>query len=129
MRNDLCQDAETDWTWSRTVSQTKNFFYRAKGTLSYRVGPGQGDAFLSSVSLMKPHTNDITSSKRPILFQTIGSVKKQMQVKVHSTAEATILSRSQKKNKPEIQTLARSLRNDWKLGIGAPPSGKRATAG
>ncbi len=51
------------------------------------------------------------------------------QVKLHSRAEAEILCKSQKKTKAEVQNLARSLRNDWKLGIGTPPAGKKITAG
>lgn len=51
------------------------------------------------------------------------------QVKLNSKTESEILMRSQKKIKAKVQSLARSLRNDWKLGIGAPPTGKGATAG
>lgn len=51
------------------------------------------------------------------------------QVKLQSKAEAEILVKSQKKTKAEVQSFARSLRNDWKLGIGTPPAGKGATAG
>eukprot|EP00752_Nemacystus_decipiens_P010357 g9227.t1 len=50
-------------------------------------------------------------------------------IKLQSKAEAEILVKSQKKIKTEVQSLARSLRGDWKLGIGAPPAGKGATAG
>lgn len=57
------------------------------------------------------------------VFKTIA------QVKLHSKAEAEILLKSQKKTKAEVQSLARSLRNDWKVGIGTPPAGKGATAG
>lgn len=50
-------------------------------------------------------------------------------MKLHAKAESDILVAGHKKTKAEVQKLAKSLHSDWKLGIGAPPHGKRATNG
>ena len=50
-------------------------------------------------------------------------------MKLHAKAESDVLVAGNKKTKAEVQKLAKSLHSDWKLGIGAPPHGKRATYG
>lgn len=51
------------------------------------------------------------------------------QAKSSTQTESELLASRDKKTGTEVQNLARSLRNDWKLGIGAPPAGKSATTG
>lgn len=67
-----------------------------------------------------------TTSVRPPPLTVFDEIVK---VKLQSKAEAEIMSKSHKRTKAEVQNLARSLRDDWKLGIGAPPAGKKITAG
>lgn len=50
-------------------------------------------------------------------------------MKLHAKTESDVLVSGHKKTKAEVQKLAKSLHSDWKLGIGAPPHGKRATYG
>lgn len=51
------------------------------------------------------------------------------QAKAGAKAECELLAIRDSSTKAEMQSLAKSLQNNWKLGIGAPPVGKGATTG